>query len=397
MRVATRSRLHTLGSVTPSDAQPFKVVIAGGGVAALEAALALRVLAGRRVATTLVAPGADFVYRPMRVGEPFGHREARRYSLEEISREIGVDHETDAFKWLDPVGRVVHTEQGQAVGYDALLLALGAKLRPPFRHALTLDDRLLDEQLHGLIEDIEDGYVRKLAFLVPSPMAWPLPIYELALMTAQRAFDMNVEVSITLATPEDAPLAIFGEAVSSAVRRLLEERDIVTITSAYCETPAAGEVSIHPGDRRLRVDRAVALPALFGPSTPGVPKSARNGFISVDRHCQVRGLERVYAAGDAIDFPVKHGGLAAEQADAAAEAIAALAGAPVEPKPFTPVIHAILLGAAKPLYLSAHITGGHGSSSEISETPTWSPPAKIAAKHLAPYLDAHDRIAQRAT
>ena len=78
----------------------------------------------------------------------------------------------------------------------------------------------MDEQLHGLIQDVEAGYVHKLAFVSPSRMAWPLPIYELALMTAQRAHEMGIEVSITIATPEDAPLAIFGQTVSEAVSAL---------------------------------------------------------------------------------------------------------------------------------------------------------------------------------
>jgi sulfide:quinone oxidoreductase len=108
----------------------------------------------------------------------------------------------------------------------------------------------------------------------------------------------------------------------------------------------------------------------------------------------VRRLERVYAAGDATDFAVKHGGIAAQQADTAAESIAALAGAPVEPSPFHPVIHGILLGSDRPLFLRAHVTGGHGSSSEISERPTWSPPTKIAARYLAPYLNSRERAAR---
>jgi sulfide:quinone oxidoreductase len=209
-------------------------------------------------------------------------------------------------------------------------------------------------------------------------------------MTARRAYDVQAEVSITLVTPEDAPLAIFGGAVSEAVGQLLEDNRILLISSTHCETPAPGEVLLHPGGHSLYVDRVIALPELFGPSTPGVPKRDGHGFIPVDVHCRVPTLEDVYAAGDATEFAVKFGGVAAQQADVAAESIAALAGAPVEPTKFHPVIHGILLGAEKPLYLSAHITGGHGSSSEISETPTWSPATKIAAKYLAPYLDARD-------
>ena len=373
----------------------FRVLIVGGGVAGLEAALALRELAGQRVATTMLAPAADFVYRPMRVREPFGYSEARHYPLDEICRDIGTDLVKDAFKWLDPDRRTVHTKGGEKLEYDALLLAPGATLRPRFTHALTLDDSQLDDQLHGLIQDVDGGYVHKLAFISPTPMPWPLPLYELALMTARRAYDMNVDMSITLATPEDAPLAVFGSNASQTVERLLEDNGILFIPSAHCETPAAGRVLIAPGSRTLIVDRIVALPQLFGPSLPGVPLHADNGFIPIDVHCKVTGLEHVYAAGDATDFAVKFGGIAAQQADTAAEAIAALAGAPIEPTPFTPVLHGALLGGPRPLYLSAHVTGGHGSSSEVSEAPTSSPPAKIAAKYLAPYLESRDRAPLR--
>ena len=83
--------------------------------------------------------------------------------------------------------------------------------------------------------------------------------------------------------------------------------------------------------------------------------------------------------------------IAAQQADAAAESIAALAGLPVEPAPVHPMIHGILLTGAAPLYLSARFTGGQGFSSEITDQPTWSPPTKIAAKYLAPYLERGGR------
>jgi sulfide:quinone oxidoreductase len=379
---------------TTSPTSPFQVLIAGGGVAALEAALALRELAGERIRITMLAPEPEFVYRPMSVLEPFSRGGARRYALDEIARDIDVDLLHDGFKWLDPAGSVVHTEQGAQLEYDALLLALGARLQSPFRHARTIDYRHIDEDFHGLIQDVEEGYVRSVAFVASAPIAWPMPIYELALMTARRGYDMGVDVSVTIATPEDAPLAVFGASVSEAVTQLLEKHGVVTITSAHCGVPESGRVSIHPGGRTLNVDRVVALPQLFGPSTPGVPGGSTGGFIPIDAYCKVRQLERVYAAGDATDFAIKHGGIAAQQADTAAQAIAALAGAPVEPKPFHPEIQAILLGGDKPLYLSAHVTGGHGSSSQISEQPTWSPPTKIAAKYLAPYLESRDRAAR---
>jgi len=136
----------------------------------------------------------------------------------------------------------------------------------------------------------------------------------------------------------------------------------------------------------LEVDRVVALPELMGPAVEGLPGDA-HAFIPVYLYGRVRDVERVYAAGDGTDFAIKHGGIAAQQADTVALTIAGLVGAPVEPKPFHPEIHGVLMTGRKPRYLSAHITGGHGFSSEITDTPTWSPSSKIAARYLTPYLD----------
>jgi hypothetical protein len=48
-----------------------RVLIAGGGVAGLEALLALRALAGDLVDLELLAPEPAFWYRPLAVAEPF--------------------------------------------------------------------------------------------------------------------------------------------------------------------------------------------------------------------------------------------------------------------------------------------------------------------------------------
>jgi sulfide:quinone oxidoreductase len=369
----------------------LRVIIAGGGVAALETVLALRHFAAKHITTTVIAPNDEFVYRPLTVREPFAYPAARRYPLAPIIREAGDELLTDALASVDHDKHILHTKTGQALEYDALVLALGARACTRYKHAITIDDRHLDETMHGLIQDIEGGYIDSVAFLAPGRMAWPLPLYELALMTAGRAYDMNVELATTIITPENSPLAIFGSTASSVIAERLERAHIDTINSAYAEVPSPGEVVINPGDRHLRVNRVIALPELYGPSVCGIPLG-EHGFIRVDSYGRVADVEGVYAAGDAVDFPVKHGGIGSQQADVVAQSIAALAGAAVTPEPFHPVIHGILLTDDKPLYLTARITGGHGFSSEITDTPTWSPPHKIAAKFLAPYLEQQDRV-----
>jgi sulfide:quinone oxidoreductase len=210
------------------------------------------------------------------------------------------------------------------------------------------------------------------------------------MMTAGRAYDMQVELATTIVSPEDAPLAIFGPTASSAVVDLLNAANVEMIGSAYADVPSYDKVLINPGERHLDVDRVVALPELNGPALRGIPLG-ENGFISIDEHCSVPGVERIFAAGDVTDFPIKMGGIGAQQADTAAQMIAALAGASVTPERFNPTIHGVLLTNEKPRYLTAHITGGHGFSSEITTTPAWPHQGKIAAKYLAPYLEEHHR------
>lgn len=369
--------------------QRLKVLIAGGGVAALEAALALSEFAPNQTSRTLLTSSEEFVYRPMTVVEPFAYPPARRYPLAQIAEDAGAQLIADTLSWVEPDRRIAHTADGQDIAYDALVLATGARPRPRYKHALTIDDRHLDETLHGLIQDIEEGYVGSLAFVTPPRMAWLLPLYELALMISGRAYDMNVELTMTVVTPEDEPLAIFGSTVSDAVAELLAGAHIEVITSAYAEIPHPGQVLINPGDRSLRADRIIALPELYGPGVRGIPVG-EHGFVRVSPYGQVPDAGPIYAAGDATEFALKHGGIAAQQADVAAESIAALAGAPVTPSPFQPVIHGMLLTNEKPRYLTARITGGHGFSSKFTDTPTWSPPSKIAAKYLASYLDEHN-------
>jgi sulfide:quinone oxidoreductase len=364
-------------------------VIVGGGVAALETVLALHDLAAEETAVTVLAPNEEFAYRPMTVREPFAYPAARRYPLARIVHDAGAELIAGELDYVDPDKRTIHTKAGETIEYDALVLGLGAHAVPRYEHAITIDDRRMDETLHGLIQDVEGGYVDSLAFVAPARMGWQLPLYELALMTAGRAYDMNVDLPITIITPEDSPLAIFGAAASSAIAAHLKRAGIETINSAYVEIPSNGEIVINPGDRRMHVKRVVALPELFGPEIRGVPLG-EHGFIQVDPHGRVRDVERIYAAGDAIDFPIKHGGVGAQQADVAALSIASLAGAAVEPEPFDPVIHGMVLTDAEPIYLTAKITGGHGFSSEVTDEPTWDLGRKIAAKYLSPCLEALD-------
>ncbi len=105
----------------------FRVVICGGGIAAVEGLLHLRRLAGDSLRVDLIAPNEELVYRPMAVREPFAFGPARRYPLRRIARDTNAEWLQDSLAWVDPDAQVVHTGTGARVEFDALLIAIGGR------------------------------------------------------------------------------------------------------------------------------------------------------------------------------------------------------------------------------------------------------------------------------
>jgi len=367
-----------------------RVVIAGGGVAALETLIALRDLAGDRVAITLLAPDTSFIYRPMTVAEPFAMGHAESYELSRIAEQFDARLVQDVVAEVSPLERALRTGSGRVLGYDHLVLATGARATRAHEHAITFGEDREEEALHGLLRDAEEGYAKRIAFVVPNETTWTLPLYELALMTAREAWSMGADrLEIVFVTPEDRPLAIFGGPASDTVADLLDGAAIEFVGSAYT-TVARGHLIIDPGGRRIDVDRVVTLPRLEGLRIPGVP-SDPGGFVPVDDHGRVAGVEGIYAAGDGTAFPIKQGGLATQQADAVAETIAAAAGASIEPKPFRPVLRGMLLTGGDNRFMHSAVAGGEGEPEVASHT-LWWPPSKVAGRYLAPFLFDRDEL-----
>jgi sulfide:quinone oxidoreductase len=364
---------------------PARVVIIGGGVGAVEAVLALRSLAKERVSIDLIAPTREFVYRPLSVLAPFGGSPAPHFNLSEIALDQGVRHHHDAAVAVDTARRFVKTGKGAEVGYDALVVAAGAETVEAVAGAITFADAGDHEQLRTALLEAERGVGRRIVFAVPPGVTWTLPLYELALNTAAfLATRVHAQMKVTLVTPEDAPLWLFGAHASDVVRGLLEERGVELRTGTHPVSFENGALNVVPEDR-IEADHVVALPRLRGRPLPGLPADD-DGFLPVDEHCLVHGLDHVYAVGDITDFAIKQGGITTEQADAAAEAIASSAGAPVNPQPFRPVLRGVLLTGAEPRYLSAHITRGPAIDSEAEAEALWWPPSKVPGRRLAHYL-----------
>src|SRR5687767_10848536 len=328
------------GPATRRSTAAHKVVIAGGGVAALEALLRLRELAGDRVEIDLLTPNAEFVYRPMELAALFRDERVQRFDVKRIAADQGATLVLDRLEGVWPDDRVV-TQSGAVRPYDSLLIAIGAHLQVGVPGAITVAAPGFRQEFARALDDLEAGISHRVAFAAPAGTGWLLPLYELALLSADHLAARGVDAELLVVTPEDAPLEAFGVEASEEVNRLLADRGIqLRAGHTPVSFDANGLVAAPSG--RVDVDRVIALPAMRGPRIRGVPQTV-TGFIATDGHGRVLGTDNVYAAGDGTAFPVKQGGLAAQQADAAAATIAAAAGAGGEPEPFAPVLRGLLL------------------------------------------------------
>jgi CBS domain-containing protein len=204
----------------------------------------------------------------------------------------------------------------------------------PFADAIAFGIEGWARAIEELLERLRSGETRSATFVAPSATGWLLPLHELALMTARDLARNDVErVELRLLSPEDRRLAFFGGQGSESTAHLL--------AAAGIEFIASSGMTRRPGP----ADYPVTLPLPRGPEPAGVPTTGPNDLLQVDEHGAREDLADVYASGDAVDFPVKQGGLAARQAHTAAEQIAAGYGACLDRAPFRPVLRGMLFTA----------------------------------------------------
>ncbi len=371
-----------------------RVLIAGAGVAALECALALHELARTDVAIELLAPAAELVHRPSSVTTPFGGPPAARLDLHELADQLGVRLRRDALQSVETDTNHVLTRDGDRVPYDFLVVATGARSRDAVPGAFAFRGPMSAGMVEEAVGRLAADPTLRLAFVAPPGVRWQLPLYELALLAAATLRNRGVaEPDVVVVTGEHEPLEVFGPAASEALRHELTEAGIELVTSAAATAAFDGALHLTSG-AFVPADVVVALPEVVGPQIPGLPHD-EHGFVLVDDHGYVEGYGNVFAAGDVTACPIKHGGLAAQQADAVAEAIAARLGTLGLPTPFRPVLRGLLLTGSKSLYLRAELGPGGNREHRLLPAPgtvshgaLWWPPAKVAGRYLTRFVAA---------
>jgi sulfide:quinone oxidoreductase len=360
-------------------AREHRIVIAGAGIAGLEALLALRALVGARARITLVTDAARDEDRPISVVEPFDLGVATRRDILAIAADQDAEVHFERLVAVDVAHRVARCS-GADRSYDALIVATGARQLVVLPGAVTFRGPADVPAVRAVREDLAAGRASSAAFVLPSLSAWPLALYELALMTGADLRARARAADLTIVTPERTPLQVFGDAAAEALRPLLAQRGVLLRTNTYVAEVRDGMVHTADG-ATLAADRVVTVPMARGRPPAGLP-SDRRGFLTCDAHGRVADAPGVYAAGDVTAYPIKQGGLAAQQADAVAATIAAEMGVAGAPEPFSAVLRGMLLVGGETLYLQTR----DGTRGETSHKPLWWPPTKVAARHLGPYL-----------
>jgi sulfide:quinone oxidoreductase len=360
------------------------ITVAGGGIAGIEGLLALRALAGDRVRLTLVAPDPTFAYRPLAVAEPFSRGHAVGVPLARLASDAGAELVVDALASVDDAAGELTLRDGGTRPYDALLVAVGAHQVAGVPGAVTWQPGGDPDVYGGLLADIDEGYTRSLAVVIPPGAAWPLPAYELALMTAGEARGVGLDdLRVTVVTPEREPLELFGASASAALCEELAAGGVELVTGAVARREG-NDLVLEPDGRRLAVERVFAIPRLVGPAIAGL-EADDDGFLLTGDDGLARGAQRTWAAGDGIASPLKFGGLATHQARVAAAAIARRAGASDVPDPGEAVVHGRLLVGRR----SRRLRPAEGQQG----APLWAAQGKVAGAYLPRWLTEHGVLA----
>ena len=381
-------------AIRDSSLSRARILIAGGGFAAVEAALALRALAGERATPVLLTPDPVFHYRPAATSEPFELAPSRSYDLRAIAEDVGAEYRQSRLESVASRKHFVRAASGARLSYDALILATGARPVVGIPGAVTFRDQRDIPLIRRVLGELEAGRVTRIAFALPTGSVWPLPLYELALLSAGYARERGLAIETTIVTPEPEPLTMFGQEASGLVRGVLEARGVRFVGGAIAkDVQRDGSLALADGGT-IQADRVVALPELRGRQFTGVPAS-RSGFVPVDASGRVEGLREVYAAGDMTTSPIKQGGLAAQQADVVAQTIAAALGVRVKQVRAPHVLQARLLGGERPVLLRTEFdwTGQPTRAKLVrADNERAARADKVVGRYLVPYLETRQPL-----
>lgn len=311
-----------------------RIAVLGGGFGGLESLFYLKHKLGDSAELTLVSEEPKFLFKPNTIYIPFG--ESPDKFVVDLVRPLekqAIRFVSSHVEHIDPEKRTIDTVAG-AVEYDYLVVATGAKMRseeiPGLKeHAITVwtpDNMLkLREKIEWAKERASNKERTRFLFLVPPNNKCSGPLYELVLMLDShlRKAGLRDQFDLAYATKEEAFIEAFGPRLNTVVSDEFRERNIAGHKGFVVTAVEPGAVQFQNGER-LAYDVLVSVPPYVASTVFADLPTDERGFIQVEHDSRrVMGQERIFAAGDAANFPIKQAFLALLQGDAVGDHIAA--------------------------------------------------------------------------
>ena len=310
-----------------------KILVLGGGFGGVVAAERLARLVGDDHQITLVSRNRNFVFYPALVKLAFGKctKEDVLFDLHHsmLSRRINFVEAEVAH--VDPVDRRVTIAHGEVEGqlaYDYLIFALGRRLATEritgfyehAHHLLNVDKAI---KFGSAVAEFKEGRI----VLGQCPGArLPVPVYESAFMLSSLLEEKGNRdrATITVVSPQTLESELGDPGAAVALKRSLEDHRIELVTNFPIQI-LKPHFAVTNMQQTIDFNLLMLIPPFCGSSAAaymGVNDEER--YIDVDLNMRVIGHDRIYAAGDCVNFAgPKMGHMAIRQAEVAAENLAA--------------------------------------------------------------------------
>lgn len=306
-----------------------RIVIVGGGTggAVLANRLADKLdLENGQVEVVVVNDGPDHVYKPTFLYIPFGKRrveDASQPLVDLLDRRVKLM--IDRVEAIDTAGKRLTLADGDALGYDYLVLATGSKLAPEEVPGLTegghhFYDPAGAVRLREALAEFESGHL--VLSVIGVPHMCPAAPLEFVFMADEwfRELGRRDDIEITYTYPIQR---VHGLApVADWAQPRFDERGINAETFFNPEEiDAENKVIKTMEGTELEYDLLVAIPPHKGDEMTAEAGLGDNGWVEVDKHTlESMQAPDVFAIGDTADVPTsKAGSVAHYQAGALAD------------------------------------------------------------------------------
>lgn len=288
-----------------------KVVVLGGGIGGQVAATRLKQKLGTDARVILVEQSTTFTFAPSLLWLMVGKRQPRTITRDYsgfLKRGIEVANVT--VTGIDTAASEVQTSSG-ALGYDYLVVALGASLDPGrmpglAEHTFHPYDLPSAERLRDALAAFRGGKV--VVAIASMPYKCPAAPYETAMLIDGYLRERGLRQSsqIEMYTPEPLPLPVAGPFVGHSVAAELASRGIGFHPRATLEAVQPGALQFT--GESAPFDLAVVIPPHRPPEViANSGLAGPNGWIPVDRSTLRTRASNVYAIGDNTAIPLENG------------------------------------------------------------------------------------------